>query len=290
VLLDASPVYRDYLGLFAIAMAAFYLLLGSLAFSRNPGDRLLSLSWLGLGLSFAILTVPLQLKGHWILIGWAAESAILVWIGIRLPSRALRGVGLVLQVVVAGWMLLLYTLDSGPGAGFIPLLNETFLTFLGGLAALVVTLLLYSYSERECGEAPGLRPLLAVALGVLLLWGLTAELLASFSWWENHRLVGPQTVNFAVSALWCGYATALVSLGMWRRSVPLRLLGLLVFGVAILKVFLFDLSELERVWRILSFVCLGLLLLGVSYLYHLYADRVRAFVSDGAPGSGEGEA
>lgn len=76
------------------------------------------------------------------------------------------------------------------------------------------------------------------------------------------------------------YATLLVVLGITQRNAPIRMLGIVVFGLAVLKVFLFDLPSLERIWRILSFVCLGVILIGVSYLYHLYSDRIQAFVRE----------
>ncbi len=48
-----------------------------------------------------------------------------------------------------------------------------------------------------------------------------------------------------------------------------------MLGVAVVKVFLFDLSFLARVYRILSFFALGLVALIVSFLYQrkLSGDR-----------------
>jgi uncharacterized membrane protein len=61
----------------------------------------------------------------------------------------------------------------------------------------------------------------------------------------------------------------------WRaiRSVPatfptrLVYAGLALFGLAAGKVFLYDLSFLERTYRILSFLVLGIVLLVVSFFY-----------------------
>lgn len=191
------------------------------------------------------------------------------WMGQRLPSAALRAVGLVLQTIVAAWMLMLYSYSSGT---FMPIFNETFLSFLGALAALAVTLALYtSWGDRFEESAP-VRSVLTLGIGVLLLWGLTAEL--------SRSLGSGDIKNFSVSALWCVYATLLVGLGIARRYAPIRLLGMVVFGLVVLKVFLFDFASLERIWRVLSFVCLGLILIGVSYLYHLYGEHIRAFVRE----------
>jgi uncharacterized membrane protein len=47
-----------------------------------------------------------------------------------------------------------------------------------------------------------------------------------------------------------------------------------LFGIAILKIFLYDLSFLERLYRIFSFVGLGVILLLVSYLYQRYKEII----------------
>ncbi|MGI8426689.1 MAG: DUF2339 domain-containing protein [Actinomycetota bacterium] len=49
-------------------------------------------------------------------------------------------------------------------------------------------------------------------------------------------------------------------------------LGLL--GLTILKVFLYDLSFLAQLYRILSFIGLGLILMTASYVYQRYRDAI----------------
>lgn len=49
-----------------------------------------------------------------------------------------------------------------------------------------------------------------------------------------------------------------------------------VLGVAVLKVFLYDLSNLQTPFRIISFIVLGLILFGASYLYARFKDRINA--------------
>jgi uncharacterized membrane protein len=55
--------------------------------------------------------------------------------------------------------------------------------------------------------------------------------------------------------------------GFWRRSAFFRWQALILIGLTILKVFVYDMSELERVYRILSFIVLGVLLLAISFAY-----------------------
>jgi uncharacterized membrane protein len=48
--------------------------------------------------------------------------------------------------------------------------------------------------------------------------------------------------------------------------------------VCILKLFLYDLRNLETIYRILSFVALGLILLGVSWIYTRFRERVSRYL------------
>jgi uncharacterized membrane protein len=58
--------------------------------------------------------------------------------------------------------------------------------------------------------------------------------------------------------------------GIWRRRAGLRLVAMVLFGVTILKIFFYDLSFLQTLYRIFSFIGLGLILLAMSYLYQRY--------------------
>jgi uncharacterized membrane protein len=60
---------------------------------------------------------------------------------------------------------------------------------------------------------------------------------------------------------------AAVVTGLFRRQADVRLAGLALLGVAIAKVWTYDLSELDELTRVLSFVGLGLLLLVGAFAY-----------------------
>ena len=70
-----------------------------------------------------------------------------------------------------------------------------------------------------------------------------------------------------ISAFWSVYAVACVALGFRLRAAGLRYFGLGLFAATAVKVMLVDLSEVQTGYRILSFLGLGLLLLGTSVLY-----------------------
>ncbi|MCW5732280.1 MAG: DUF2339 domain-containing protein [Alphaproteobacteria bacterium] len=72
---------------------------------------------------------------------------------------------------------------------------------------------------------------------------------------------------YAYSLAWGLFAAAILALGILRREKPLRLAGLGLVALVVCKVFLYDLSELEGLWRAASFLGLGLGLVAVGLVY-----------------------
>lgn len=220
---------------------------------------------------------------YWIWLIWSVSGVILVGIAYRWSGVELRVTGLGLQIFALMAMASLYgrvLVEPDQQAQLLPFLNGLFASAAGIVLALAGTLLIYLKAKETFQEGSDLRPVLAVGVSLSGLAATTAELVRSIHWWETVGAIEHGSVAFAVAALWCIYAAGLVGIGIWRRYALPRLMGMAVFGVVILKVFLYDLSLLEGIWRILSFICLGVILIGVSYLYHLYGDRIQAFVRD----------
>jgi uncharacterized membrane protein len=104
--------------------------------------------------------------------------------------------------------------------------------------------------------------------GLLLLLGVTAELQRYFL----QAAMAPEAASLAsglsVSAWWIIFSAGLVILGFRRGVKPVRVAGLVVSGMAVLKVVLVDLSGLDALYRVGSVLILGVVSLGLAYLYH----------------------
>uniref|UniRef100_UPI003562650F DUF2339 domain-containing protein n=1 Tax=Pontiella sp. TaxID=2837462 RepID=UPI003562650F len=70
-----------------------------------------------------------------------------------------------------------------------------------------------------------------------------------------------------ITILWALSALALILYGMKRRTAPHRHFGLILFGLATLKVLVVDSSELDGLQRIGAFIGTGLLLLILAFAY-----------------------
>ena len=60
---------------------------------------------------------------------------------------------------------------------------------------------------------------------------------------------------------------ALLAAGITLRSLPLRVASAAVIVLTVLKVFLIDMSDLTGIYRALSFLGLGAVLIGIGWFY-----------------------
>lgn len=70
-----------------------------------------------------------------------------------------------------------------------------------------------------------------------------------------------------ISVAWAVYATVLLGIGISRNLPPWRWLALGLLGLTLLKVLFLDMAEVRQIWRVLSFMVLGALLMICSYAY-----------------------
>jgi uncharacterized membrane protein len=84
----------------------------------------------------------------------------------------------------------------------------------------------------------------------------------------------PNSDKFGMSILWGAYALALVGLGIYGAKQYLRISAIVLLGVTLAKLFLYDISELSTIARTVVFVSLGILMLIVSFLYNKYKSVI----------------
>jgi uncharacterized membrane protein len=72
---------------------------------------------------------------------------------------------------------------------------------------------------------------------------------------------------YSYSAAWLVIAAAAILFAGWRQRRDLYLSGMGLLLVVVAKLFLVDMAGLEGLWRVASFMGLGLSLLALAYLY-----------------------
>jgi len=169
--------------------------------------------------------------------------------------------GLALGGIVFGLMIGENPLFTGEPVGG-ALFNLILLGY-GLPAVLAIALALIARTTRPMPY----RAAAAVTSVALALMFLSLEVTRAF-----HGPVltdGPTTdaEQYTYSAVWLGFGVVLLLLGIAISSKPARLASAAVVLLTVAKVFLVDMAGITGVWRALSFIGLGLVLVGIGYLY-----------------------
>jgi len=258
---------------YALGLAAVYLGISSLFKRRFPDQdtRFINLLHVAIAIAFITIAIPLKLDAQWITIGWLIESAVLLWVSVKVEVDFLRY--LAVAALILGIMrLLLFDRFHTEMLVF----NPRFATYLVAIAVLggIIVFGKGHASERE----QAFLQLAVVFLNLLALIALTLEasdyfdrqLAAAFRPPFGLGLAYAQLRlerDFSYSAIWLIYGAILMAVGFRKRSAFIRWQSLVLIAVTIMKVFLYDVSALDKGYRIISFVVLGAVLLGISFVY-----------------------
>ncbi len=257
---------------YALILAGAYLGINSLFRRRllNRDTRLIGLLHVAISVAFITIAIPLRLNAQWITIGWLIESAVLLWISVRMGINFLRYLA-ISSLALAIFRLLAYDRFQTETLFF----NARFGTYLVAIAVLGG---IVRYGERYVSENE--RPMIHLALILLNFLALTALTWEASDYFDRQLIASRQAGlgsisyaqlrlarDFSYSAIWLVYGSGLMALGFWKRSAFVRWQALVLMALTIAKVFLYDVSALEKGYRILSFVILGAVLLGVSFIY-----------------------
>lgn len=282
------PLTLFFLAL-AIAHETVVLLLPDPDAAHSAPARLL---YTGLAIACFTLAIPAKFEHNAITLALSIESAVLLWLGFRYLGNLLRPFGYILLVLAA-----FHLLTQPPAAGTF-LFNERFATYLALIASLGVGLwsALSSSNPSSRGEPaiPLRSPLEGNQPAISLPESVTTEaacltvainffalLALSQEFWDYFGS-GPRSIDhslaqhLSISILWTAYAGLLLLIGILRQWPLLRWQALILLGIVVFKVFFYDLSFLDRVYRILSFFILGSALLAVSFFYQRKLARDRS--------------
>ncbi len=104
---------------------------------------------------------------------------------------------------------------------------------------------------------------------LFVLWLASSELI---NWMDMAD--STQSYKLGLSILWGVYSLLLIALGIWKKKKYLRIGAIVLFGVTLIKLFIYDISHLSTIAKTIVFVSLGLLLLIISFLYNKYKNII----------------
>jgi hypothetical protein len=267
--LNSGPYGWSIGALPVVEGAIMALLLRQLLRIQLPGARDLGRLALvaGAALAFVTVAIPLQLHRQWITIGWALEGAALAWLFRRIPHRGLLYTAVALLAAVFVRLTMNPEILRYEPRGAFPILNWYLYAYLICAVAFLVAAWLFKGSDERMSGVD-LRPSQALpGAAVILMFLLLNIEIADF------YATGP-TIMFRFGATvsqdltytigWLVFGLALLGACIYLHNRFGRVTALALIALTTFKCFLYDLGSLGGLYRVGSFVGLGLSLALVS--------------------------
>lgn len=201
-------------------------------------------------------------------------GAVLVALDRRAPGLVFRLGSMVLGAisvvsVLVGHLLALNPLRTNASIGPWPVVDLLLLAYL--LPGVALGLL--ALFARPYRPIWWVRALTAAGALLVFAWA-TLSVRRIFKgefigWWKDLEPLE----TWSYSALWLALGVVLLVLGLRFSSLVLRFGSAALVVLAVAKVFLFDMAELEGALRAFSFIALGLVLIGIGLLYQRMLTR-----------------
>ena len=243
-----------------LGVAAAHLALGLATFRGRISPQVGALL-LALGIAISAIGFALALSGPALVVGWAVHAVLLAWVAQRTQDERATVGAIGFLALALGHVLVFEVPPDALAHGLDDAANG-----LIGIATVAAAATLCS--RLLIGREPPWREILESVTAGLLVYLVSVGIVDA----SGATAAGStQSGQLLLSAFWSATGVAAVVAGLVADRRRLRLGGLGLLGIAIFKVFLVDLATLESIYRVGSFVGLGLLLIGCAFAY----QRVR---------------
>ena len=270
-----TPIVNGLVLAYALPAACFAL--AARIFLRRGDDLTVVVLEAG-AIAFATVFVALEIR-HWHATGDLAAGSDLLEIGLHVSALAAQAVaGLFLarrtgrRVFSVAWRIQgMVALMVG---AVLLIANPIWADLRASHAALAFAYLIPAVlaglvmTQRE--TRPVLKPLGVYALMAGFVW-LTLEIRLMFHPGERlGRADQADAELWTYSGVWLAYGAALMAAGILFNLRAVRLAALAVIAVVVAKVFLLDMADLGGLWRVLSFLGLGLSLIALGAIFRRF--------------------
>ncbi len=268
-----------YLGLLPISLAVVFFIQLRAAMYYNRADNYLQYFLSGLAVGFLSMAIPLQLNYEIVTVVWAVEAAALMGYSLYSRNGFLRYLGL------GVFFLALFHLpidvhvyqDHLRDDNIARLFLGIFASYGSVLAAIGAAVYFF---KRFQGRTPLHRAwhlafyLTEVVLGLVFLLVLNSYMFEANAYPRFLYSRADRGMVLNISLIFTIYGSVSILLGILYGVGWLRYFGLGTLCMALLKVVLYDLAGLEMGYRVVSFLVLGGLLIGLSFLYQKYRHKI----------------
>ncbi len=261
----------------ASSTACGLLALGTLVYARRKcslAEASIDAALGGTALLFFTTALPIVLSNEWLTVAFALEAAALAWLRARvkhgglLIASSLLGAATLVRLLVNPAVLEYY-----PRSGT-PILNWWLYSY--GVSALALLAAAWLFARDAEARKASLPALFGFAGGLLLFVLLNIEIADFYSTGNAVRFQfsgGGFEQDMTYTLAWGVFSLALLGLGMWAKSKPLRIWAIGLVCLTVGKGSLHDVWSLGSLYRVGAIVGLAFTLLAVSFLTQRFVLR-----------------
>ena len=289
--IGTSPLFNWLLYGYGLPLACFAAA-AWLARRQGPGEAKFATLLESGALAFAFALVTLEVRQLYhpgtpgsgaaslaesgaMVAAWAALAIGLLAANRKALLPSVEQAGRLLLALAAGAVLVFPCFLLNPlwdhgavGVGETPVFNLLLWSF--GLPAVLLGLATPELRRRGSRKLPVALTATVLVLAFLL---LTLEIRQAFHGAFLNAGASSVAERYSYSAAWILFGTALLVLGILRKVKALRYASLAVMLLSVGKVFLYDMSNLTDLYRVVSFLGLGVSLLVLAWVYQRFVFR-----------------
>ena len=228
----------------------------------------------------------------WALLGWVLVPAISFWLlrssllAQRWPLTEFRhgylvNAGTPVAAYLLAWCFISNILSDGTSAPlpYLPFLNPL---ELGQWLVLAALLLWWRALPEQVGVKLAAKKVQALGalMGLVLITGMVLRSCHHFAGvaWEGSALFDSRLTQAALSITWATLGVIAMVFGNRRASRAVWAGGAVLLGVVVVKLFTVELADRGGLYRIVSFIAVGVLLLIVGYFAPVPVEAASATV------------
>ena len=140
----------------------------------------------------------------------------------------------------------------------------------------VLFYLMYLLSKMDMLKKTGILKISPSAMSLFILIVLSSELTNLMILSHSKDALRYEIISHKVgyTVLWGIYSLCMIAFGIWKKKKWVRIPAIVLFGITLFKLLIYDISGLATGNKVIAFVALGVLLLVVSFLYQKFKNII----------------
>ncbi|MBU0477964.1 DUF2339 domain-containing protein [bacterium] len=274
-IIQYSLLKNSYLNQAGFVMGLLAVGYIALSLNKKSFSEMIRGYYEALGIIFVGWGLGIYLDSYWLKLGWAVCGAGVIYLGLKFNRVWSRTFGL-LMLYLAIFKSTFFDLSVSPVLEKTFFINQRFIThFIVACSTAFAGFLYHRFKFNMTNIEKNLEKILIASSIIQFFWYVNSEIYRHYKYLGEmlHKSFDNQR-NMFFSIFWTVYASVLMAGGFVWRNKYIRVSAMGLLGLTILKVFFYDLWNLGKIYRMISFIVLGVILILISFLYNKIKDRV----------------